>query len=53
MRYISLVAFILLTACGEYDEKLAEHRHYCIMVSDYERTNGQHGWPAYKGKEGC
>ena len=26
---------------------------YCEMVAEYKASNGQHGWPAYKGEMQC
>tara|TARA_R110000824_G_C14940524_1_gene649743 strand:- start:35 stop:226 length:192 start_codon:yes stop_codon:yes gene_type:complete len=33
---------------ASYQDELAEQQHYCEMVSIYESSEGQHGWPNFK-----
>ena len=30
-----------------------EAKQYCEMVEIWDQTNGDSGWPPYKGREGC
>jgi hypothetical protein len=30
-----------------------EHSHYCDMVAEWDASNGEWGWPPYKGREHC
>lgn len=52
---IALFAFIiLLLALGqilpsESTEK-SEQEHYCEMVEIHQDSNGQYGWPPFKGE---
>lgn len=40
---------------GAEDVKEAERQlsHYCEMVQIYKDTNGEAGWPGYKGESQC
>lgn len=60
MRIIATIAgLILFTAVmgwvGSMDRADAEREqsHYCEMVQLWEETNGDAGWPPYKGKNQC
>ena len=33
---------------SSFEDELAEQQHYCEMVSIYESSEGQHGWPNFK-----
>lgn len=32
------------------DDAKAMQSHYCSMVEAWHNSNGQHGWPPYKGE---
>lgn len=50
----ALIAFILaLYGCSDTHTQDAEKKHYCEMVQEFERSQGEYGWPAYKGTEQC
>jgi hypothetical protein len=50
---IGLVALtIILGIAGKTDLKEVEqqHREYCEMVELYKQSDGENGWPPYKGE---
>lgn len=40
---------IALVGSGDLQEAKAEQANYCEMVSLFKKTNGEYGWPDYKG----
>ena len=55
---IILFGVFLLAAVGIVNtlDKRSEANEldlYCDMVQQFKDTNGQHGWPAYKGEMQC
>lgn len=56
MKYIMAfgVMLLLLGVIGneDYNGALADHRHYCEMVSLWEASGGQNGHPDYNSR-GC
>jgi len=34
---------------GDMEDAIAEQAHYCDMVQLYKASNGENGWPNYKG----
>lgn len=38
-----------LVGTMDYEDAVSEQKHYCEMVDEYNRTNGQAGWPDYEG----
>ena len=44
---------VILTGCDEADEAEAQSRRYCKMVGLWEQSEGQHGWPPFRGKTEC
>tara|TARA_R100001369_G_scaffold86436_1_gene120945 strand:- start:235 stop:432 length:198 start_codon:yes stop_codon:yes gene_type:complete len=32
----------------EYNDEIQNETHYCSMVSTFEETEGEHGWPNFK-----
>jgi len=46
---LSIGGFIALGG----DDPQAEVDRYCSMVELYKSTNGEAGWPAYKGEKIC
>jgi len=55
---IVLFGVFLLAAVGIVNtlDKRSEQNQaslYCDMVQQFKDTNGQHGWPAYKGEKQC
>ena len=54
IRYF-LIAALLIALYGwvgamDAEEEQRQQDRYCEMVELYEETNGDAGWPAYKGK---
>jgi hypothetical protein len=47
MKFLVILCAAALTGCFDYNPK--EDALYCEMVSIYKASNGQYGWPAYKG----
>lgn len=50
---IGLVALtIILGMAGKSDQSEAEHqqREYCQMVELWHESDGENGWPPYKGE---
>lgn len=45
------VLLIVLGIAGDGDLEMAETQagNYCHMVALYRRTNGENGWPDYRG----
>jgi len=55
---IVLIAVFLLGAVGivntlDKRSEANERDLYCDMVQQFKDTNGQYGWPAYKGEMQC
>lgn len=50
-----LVIVVALGLVGNSDIEAAQNSRseYCDMVKLHKETNGQFGWPAYKGTEQC
>tara|TARA_R100000963_G_C4639879_1_gene103573 strand:+ start:97 stop:291 length:195 start_codon:yes stop_codon:yes gene_type:complete len=44
---LALIAFAWVNN-SSFEDELAEQQHYCEMVSIYESSEGQHGWPNFK-----
>jgi len=49
---LAAIAIALFIAAGG-DDPQAEVDRYCEMVDLYKQTNGDAGWPAYKGESVC
>jgi len=51
-QQILLIAVVVTTwawiSSGEYDDEIQNETHYCSMVSTFEETEGEHGWPNFK-----
>lgn len=45
-----LVVLCLLGFAGQmdYEDAIASENHYCSMVTEFKRSNGQYGWPDFK-----
>jgi len=50
--FLLLVIFSFF-AYQDIDEAAEDDSAYCGMVKDFKESNGQHGWPAYKGEGVC
>lgn len=55
---IVLFGVFLLAAVGivnTLDKRPEQNQSslYCEMVEEFKASNGQHGWPAYKGEKMC
>jgi len=48
---VCLVA--LYITAPEQSEAERQVEEYCEMVEIWDKTNGDAGWPPYKGREGC
>jgi hypothetical protein len=48
-----LLVILSFFAYQDIDEAAEDDAAYCGMVKDFKESNGQHGWPAYKGEEVC
>lgn len=48
---LAVFVLVLMGIAGNLDfqEEERQHAEYCEMVKLWTQTNGQHGWPAYKG----
>ena len=44
---LTFMAFIWISNASYEDEIIAEN-HYCEMVSIYESSGGENGWPNFK-----
>ena len=38
---------------GDQSEAERQAELYCEMVTIWDQTDGEAGWPPYKGREGC
>ncbi len=58
-RYVVLwAAFVygfalLVGGVDDHGDALAQHENYCSMVERFEQSNGEAGWPPYKGEQSC
>ena len=53
MKTFLLAAATLAAIAWFSPGDLTSQREYCEMVGIYRDTQGQHGWPPYKGTEQC
>jgi len=37
----------------EAEDRETARQHYCEMLEIWEETDGEYGWPPYKGKDQC
>ena len=44
------IGSLALVGTGDYEEAKASHYRYCEMVQIWNETNGDAGWPPYKGE---
>tara|TARA_E500000318_G_scaffold87567_1_gene84551 strand:- start:151 stop:384 length:234 start_codon:yes stop_codon:yes gene_type:complete len=53
MRFVILIAVVVIglgiAGRGDMEDAIAEQAHYCDMVQLYKASNGENGWPNYKG----
>ena len=53
MRLFALIAVLLIglgiAGRGDMEDAISEQAHYCDMVQLYKASNGENGWPNYKG----
>ena len=47
LLFVVAVGFI---GRADYEYAQQTHQRYCDMVEMYQKTDGQSGWPAYKGE---
>jgi hypothetical protein len=47
---LGAIAFLVFAWVNNssFEDELAEQQHYCEMVSIYESSEGQNGWPNFK-----
>ena len=47
---LGAIAFMVFAwvSNASYEDELAEQKHYCSMVSIYESSGGENGWPNFK-----
>lgn len=50
---IGLVIALGLVGQSDFEDEQAQADQYCEMVKLWKQTNGQQGWPAYKGEGVC
>jgi hypothetical protein len=51
-----IIAGLIIIICGgvlSTTEDPNPDNEYCDMVELYKQSNGENGWPAYKGEEVC
>lgn len=46
----AFLAVMVLIGNMEAEDAKAEREHYCKMLDIYEKTDGEYGWPPYKGE---
>lgn len=46
---VAMLAIAIIPALGEHADAKMQERFYCEMVHQYKDSNGEHGWPDYKG----
>ena len=47
---LSLVVFVLIFNLDNLNIEQEQYDRYCRMVEMYKQSNGENGWPAYKGE---
>ena len=47
---LGAIAFLVFAwvSNASYQDEILEENHYCSMVSIYESSDGQNGWPNFK-----
>lgn len=50
---IGLVIAMGIVGQSDLEEAERQQAEYCEMVKLWKQTNGQAGWPAYKGERMC
>ncbi|UZT28615.1 hypothetical protein pD_gene0008 [Vibrio phage 033B] len=47
--YVVVIGALALVMAMDSTDQRTEQEHYCLMVQAYVETDGEHGWPDYKG----
>lgn len=47
-----VIAGQMVAGQSDFEQAQEDHRIYCQMVEAYKHTNGERGWPDYKGTYG-
>lgn len=50
MFAVITVLCMMLIHSNDMAEQEIQRDHYCERVQDYKESNGQYGWPPYKGE---
>ena len=50
---VALCLVALYVTAPEQSELERHAQHYCDMVEIWDKTDGDAGWPPYKGRQGC
>lgn len=50
---LALATLGLVRQDGRPSDEQMQQDHYCEMVEIHDRTNGDAGWPPYRGRELC
>lgn len=48
-KIIIIVLTAFLAGCDDYQVHADNHKEYCSMVKLFKESNGNLGWPDYKG----
>ena len=47
---VAVAAGYLYVGKADFEEVVAADENYCHMVEVYKQTDGENGWPAYRGE---
>ncbi|AIM40623.1 hypothetical protein [Vibrio phage VpKK5] len=47
--YMLVIGAVALVMAMDFQDEVHEKEHYCSMVEAFVETDGEYGWPDYKG----
>lgn len=53
LAFIAVVALMNIAGHMDCEDVDRQQKQYCEMTKLYRQSNGEEGWPAYNGEEGC
>ena len=45
----AIISLFAVVGAGDYQDAVQQEAAYCEMVKLHKKTNGESGWPDYKG----
>jgi hypothetical protein len=52
LLFVGLVSFVLV-APSDYEDAMTGQNEYCEMIAQWQASNGENGWPPFRGTAIC